>query len=187
TDEQAPAVAHEDLRRGAVPAVETDEAPRQRGHDDDGEDVGTDDGDDAEGDGDGDGHERGQRINAVDEVDGIDDAHDPDHRDHGADDAKLDSVSAYRNEGEVKAETDQDYGRGGLDKELLRRVGSEKIVVNPEADDQRAAGQNGEEVGEVLGDQLRGVGVGREQHERKGEAEDDGQAAHPRRGLGVQF
>jgi len=71
--------------------------------------------------------------------------------------------------------------------EEKRRVGAEEVVVDAQAHDERAAGQHGEEVGEVLRDQLRRFFVGGEEHERKSESEDDGQPAQPRRGAEVQL
>ena len=52
---------------------------------------------------------------------------------------------------------------------------------------ERAAGQDGEEIGEVLRDQVRRARVRREQQQRKAEAEDDGDPAEPRRGHGVDL
>src|SRR5205085_10148440 len=80
---------------------------------------------------------------------------------------------------------DQDDRRGRLHEELFRSVGAEEIVVDAESDDERAAGENGEEVGEIFRYEYGGVRIRREEHERKAEAEDDGQSAHARRRFGV--
>src|SRR6202035_537542 len=106
----------------------------------------------------GDGYDGRERVDAIDEIDRVDHADDPDHRDDRSDDTELDVVSAKRNGGEMNAEADQDHRRRKLDKELLRRIGTEQVVVDPQADDERAAGQNGKQVSEVLGNELRGVG-----------------------------
>ncbi len=81
----------------------------------------------------------------------------------------------------MKSEGDEDDRRRELHGELLRRVRSDQIVVDAEADDQRAAGEQGEEIRDVLRHEARGLGVRGQQQERKAEAEDDGDPAEARR------
>ena len=98
-----------------------------------------------------------------------------------AEEAEVEDLAGDGDLVELKAEGDQDQRRRELHGELLRRVRADEVVVDAEADDERAAGEDGEEVGEVLRDQVRRARVRGQEQQRKAEAEDDGEP--PRRGV----
>src|SRR5262249_17880552 len=103
-DEETSGIAHEDLGRRLVPPVEADQAAAEGGHDDQGEDVEADDGDDAERHRYSNRYYSGERVDAVDEIHGVDDADDPEDRHQPADVAQRQHLVADGDRGEAEAE-----------------------------------------------------------------------------------
>ena len=173
-------VPHEDLGRVHVVGQEAQAPAGQGGHEDGHIGLADHQGDDQQGHGADGGHAAGQAVQAVDEVDGVGDGHDPDHRHGDGQPAQLpvqvrgehvgvgdglDHVAGeHRHQGGHDLHHEFEHGGQGVD-----------VVKDAQHHDDHGAQQHAPH----LGGQLQ-----KEQHAEQ-EAQEDGQPAHAGDGVVV--